>query len=66
MVDTLLARVASTGTERGGDIPAPVIRAMENLKLAMRLRLRRAPVDQPAAETIAAALDAAAQAVERS
>jgi DNA-binding PadR family transcriptional regulator len=46
--------------------PAPVVRAMENLKLAMRLRLRRGPVDQAAAESIAAALDAAAQAVERS
>jgi DNA-binding PadR family transcriptional regulator len=65
MADALLARVASPGAERG-DVPAPLIRAMENLKLAMRLRLRRGPVDQPAAETIAAALDAAAQAVERS
>jgi DNA-binding PadR family transcriptional regulator len=66
MVDALLARVASPGAGRGGDIPAPLIRAMENLKLAMRLRLRRGPIDQPTAETIAAALDAAAQAVERS
>jgi DNA-binding PadR family transcriptional regulator len=65
MVDTLLARIASPGAERG-DVPASVIRAMENLKLAMRLRLRRGTVDQPAAEAIAAALDAAAQAVERS
>jgi len=32
----------------------------------MRLRLRSGPVDQAAAESIAAALDAAAQAVERS
>jgi DNA-binding PadR family transcriptional regulator len=65
MVDALLARIASPGTGRG-DIPAPLIRAMENLKLAMRLRLRRGPIDQPTAEAIAAALDTAAQAVERS
>jgi hypothetical protein len=39
---------------------------MENLKLAMRLRFKRGPLDQTAAENIAAALDAAAQAVERS
>jgi DNA-binding PadR family transcriptional regulator len=65
MVDTLLARIASSGAERG-EVPAPVIRAMENLKLAMRLRLRRGTVDQPAADAIAAALDAATQAVERS
>jgi hypothetical protein len=39
---------------------------MENLRLAMRLRLRRGGLDQATAEKIAAALDAAAQAVERS
>jgi len=39
---------------------------MENLKLALRLRLKRGPLVPAAAETIAAALDAAAQAVERS
>jgi hypothetical protein len=39
---------------------------MENLKLAMRLRMKRGPIDQTAAESIAAALDAAAQTVERS
>jgi DNA-binding PadR family transcriptional regulator len=63
--DELLARAGEAG--RGADhVPAPVVRAMENLKLAMRLRLRRGPVDQASAETIAAALDAAAQTVERS
>ena len=33
-----------------------------DLKLALRLRLRRGPLDQATAEAIAAALDAAAQA----
>ena len=47
-------------------VPAPVIRGMENLKLALRLRLRRGPVDETAAEQIAAALDAAARSIERS
>jgi DNA-binding PadR family transcriptional regulator len=47
-------------------VPAPVIRGMENLKLALRLRLRRGPVDEAAAKQIATALDAAAQSVERS
>jgi hypothetical protein len=45
-------------------VPAPVVRAMENLRLAMRLRLRQGPLDQAAADAIAAALDAAAHAVE--
>jgi DNA-binding PadR family transcriptional regulator len=61
--DALLAR---TGPAGAGPVPAPVVRAMENLKLAMRLRLRRGPLDPAAAESVAAALDAAAQAVERS
>jgi hypothetical protein len=39
---------------------------MANLKLAMRLRLKRGPFDQVAAESVAIALDAAAQIVERS
>ncbi|MCB9948891.1 MAG: PadR family transcriptional regulator [Rhodospirillaceae bacterium] len=61
--DALLARVGHGGAEPP---PAPVIRAMENLKLALRLRLQRGPIDQATAESIAAALDAAAQTVERS
>ena len=64
--DELLHRAAPAGSEGGGGVPAPMVRAMENLKLAMRLRLKRGPIDQAAAESIAAALDAAAQAVERS
>jgi DNA-binding PadR family transcriptional regulator len=63
--DELLSRLGPEGSGPAPP-PAPVVRAMENLKLAMRLRLRRGPVDQAAAESIAAALDAAAQAVERS
>ena len=47
-------------------VPAPIIRGMENLKLALRLRLRRGSIDEAAATQIAAALDAAAQSVERS
>lgn len=62
--DELLARSGPVGGL--GSAPAPVIRAMQNLKLAMRLRLRRGDVDQAAAEAIAAALDAAAQTIERS
>ena len=64
--DELQARIGPAGTEGSDDVPAPVVRAMENLKLAMRLRLKRGPLEQATAETIAAALDAAAQTVERS
>ena len=66
-VDGLLARIGSDrdggGAPRG--VPAPVTRAMENLKTALRLRFRRGPLDDAAAQAIAAAIDAAATAVER-
>jgi DNA-binding PadR family transcriptional regulator len=65
-VEAVLARTGQTGAADSNRITAPVVRGMENLKLALRLRLRRGPLDQAAAETIAAALDAAAQTVERS
>lgn len=66
-LDDLRARVGSTGASSQRDgVPAPVLRGMENLKLALRLRLRSGPLDQAAADAIAAALDTAAQAVERS
>ena len=65
-LDDLLARVGSTGESPRDGIPAPVTRGMENLKLALRLLLRAGPLDQAAAEAIAAALDTAAQTVERS
>lgn len=63
--DALLSRLGPAGAGSEG-VPAPVLRGMENLKLALRLRLRRGPLDQAAAQSIAAALDAAAQVVERS
>lgn len=62
--DELLSRAAPEGG-RGG-LPDPVLRGMENLKLALRLRLKRGGLDAPAIETIAAALDAAARDVEKS
>lgn len=61
--DDLLSRAGQGGTPDAP--PAPVIRAMENLKLALRLRFRDGALDPAAVESIAAALDAAAQAVER-
>lgn len=64
-LDALLARM-DEAARRQGDGPAPqIVRAMENLKLAMRLRMARGPLDAEQADAVAAALDAAAQAVER-
>jgi DNA-binding PadR family transcriptional regulator len=65
-VEALMARVTSSGGGGGRQEPAPITRGMENLKLALRLRLRNGPIDQATAEKIAAALDAAALTIERS
>ncbi|WP_419895896.1 PadR family transcriptional regulator [Roseomonas sp. USHLN139] len=63
--EALFARIGGA-TPRGREgVPDPVIRAMENLKLALRLKLRAGPVEPAVAESIAAALDAAAQAIEK-
>jgi hypothetical protein len=43
-----------------------LVRAMHNLKLALRLRQRRGPMSQEQLQAIVAALDNAASAIERS
>ncbi|MFD0937998.1 PadR family transcriptional regulator, partial [Methylobacterium trifolii] len=64
-LDALLARMDEAGRTHGGG-PAPqVVRAMENLKLALRLRLSRGPLDPAEITAVAAAIDAAATAVEQ-
>ena len=65
-VDGAMGRMQQASAMQGGG-PAPgVIRAMENLKLAMRMRLGRGPLTDEQVRAVAAALDAAAVAVERS
>lgn len=65
-VDAALARMQEVSARLGGG-PAPqIIRAMENLKLALRLRLQRGPLTQAQLQAVAAAIDAAAVNVERS
>jgi len=65
MVDALLARMAEARHTHGGG-PAPqILRAMENLRLALRLRLSRGPLSEDQINAVAAVLDAAATSVER-
>ena len=65
VLDALLARMDEAGRAAGGG-PAPqVLRAMENLKLVLRLRLSRGRLTDAEADAIAAVLDAAATGVER-
>lgn len=65
-IDEMRARLGASSRGKLESVPAPIIRGMENLKLALRLRLRQGSLDQAAAEQIAAALDGAAQTIERS
>ncbi|MGJ7039383.1 DNA-binding PadR family transcriptional regulator [Shinella sp. BE166] len=65
-IDELMARAGHRGPGGREGVPAPVVRAMENLKLAMRLRLRRGEMSEEASEAIATALDLAAKTVEKS
>jgi DNA-binding PadR family transcriptional regulator len=48
----------------GGRAPQ-IMRAMENLRMALRLRLERGPLTDEQVQAVAAALDAAAQAIDR-
>ncbi|HEY1934163.1 MAG TPA: PadR family transcriptional regulator [Acetobacteraceae bacterium] len=64
-VDALLARMEEASRVHGGG-PAPqILRAMENLKLALRLRLARGPLGDEQINAVAAAIDGAATSVER-
>ncbi len=63
-LDAILARMTEASRSHGGG-PAPqILRATENLKLAMRMRLSRGPLSGEQITAVAAALDAAATAVE--
>ncbi|TCM53213.1 PadR family transcriptional regulator [Rhizobium sp. PP-F2F-G48] len=63
LADILLSRLSPSAR---GHVPPPVLRAMENVKFALRLRLKQETVDATTIEAIAVALDAAAKAIERS
>jgi len=63
-VEALQARMARVAASRAEDPPPSVVRATENLKLALRLKLQQGGVTAEQARAIAAALDAAARAVE--
>lgn len=66
IVALLLDRMAAAGAARADAAAPQVVRAVENLKLALRLRLERGPLDDDQIAAIAAALDRAAAEVERS
>jgi DNA-binding PadR family transcriptional regulator len=64
-IETALARLAAMGEEAGRADPAPVRRAMMNLRTAAIQRMTREGTDKETAFAIAALLDEAAQKIER-
>ena len=63
-LDAILARIDEAVRTHPGNPPPQIIRATENLRLALRLRLAR-PIDPTQAAALATALDTAATTVER-
>lgn len=64
VVDAIFSRMDEAGS-RGGRFSPQIMRAMENLKTALRYRLAAGALSETDVQDIAAALDQAALAVER-
>jgi DNA-binding PadR family transcriptional regulator len=64
-VSSLFEKIAEVATANRGRRSPQVIRAMENLRTALKLRLSRGPLSEEQVQAVAAALDAAARAVEQ-
>ncbi|HUN49431.1 MAG TPA: PadR family transcriptional regulator [Stellaceae bacterium] len=65
-VAAVLQRIAEVNAARGGG-PAPqILRAMENLRMALRMRLARGPLSDEQIRRVTASLDGAAIEIEQS
>jgi DNA-binding PadR family transcriptional regulator len=64
-LDALLSRMGEAGAVRGGGRSPAIMRAMENLKVALKLRMMRGSITDEQIDAIAAAIDAAASKVEK-
>jgi DNA-binding PadR family transcriptional regulator len=62
----LFARLASVRESVSSARAPQIVRAVENFRLALRLRLERGPLSDEQITAVAAAIDAAAAAIERS
>ena len=64
-VTSLFERIAAVAVANRGRRSPQIMRAMENLRTALRIRLSGGPLNDEQAQAVAAALDAAAKAVEQ-
>jgi DNA-binding PadR family transcriptional regulator len=65
VVDGVFARMERASASTAGGRSPQVIRAIENMKMALRLRLSRGPLGEAEAQAIADALDTAARAIDK-
>ena len=66
LVEGIFARIASVAERVGGGPSPRIVRGMENLRTALRLRLERGRLTEDQVSAIAKALDDAAEAIEKS
>ena len=64
-LDELFTRMDEAGRSHRSGAAPQIVRAMENFKLALRLRSSNGPLTQEQVDAVAAAIDAAAIAVEK-
>jgi DNA-binding PadR family transcriptional regulator len=64
-VSAILERMGHIAERAAGQAAAPIVRAMENLRTALRLRLERGALSAEQIERVAGILDDAAKAIER-
>jgi DNA-binding PadR family transcriptional regulator len=64
-VSALFERIVEIAKANRGRRAPQILRAMENLRTALRLRLSGGPLNEEQVQAVAAALDAAARAVEQ-
>lgn len=64
-VDALFERIAAARESFSSGRAPQIVRAMENFKVALRLRMERGPLSEDEIRAVAEAIDSAAQAIER-
>jgi DNA-binding PadR family transcriptional regulator len=64
-IDAIFGRIDEVRAAHGGGPSPQIMRAMQNLRLALRLRLQRGPMSEREVDAVVAALDQAAVAVEK-
>ncbi len=65
-VDAIFGRMAEVSAAQGGEPAPPILRAIENLRFALRLKLARGGLSDEQVRDITAVLDDAARKIEQS